>query len=678
MHSKSQQHFRLAFAFVAVLVHNASFATTLVPSAEPTPYEQLMLELANRARANPGAEAARLGIGLNDGLAPGTITDTPKQPLAMHASLLQAARGHSQWMLDSDVFDHTGAGGSNPTQRVQSAGYSLGGGHGVGENIGWGGSITPVDLRVHAVERHESLFRSPKHRQNICFGPFDEVGMGLLAGVFTTSGANWNASMITQDFVYSGWTPGPLFTGVAYHDFNGNGFYDVGEGIRGVTVNVSGASFHTVTAAAGGYAVPVSAGTTTRTVTFSVPGLVVDKSVTMSGGTNQKIDFTPTYQPPVLAGCATPVAGLCNRYTLSPDPFATGRRVSVEHMKPAAEDAASNLDRVTGGASAGYAALSTVIRRSAPSAYRLAHLEPVDQFLTYKAEFEVGSNAGLSIWSRLGAAAPDQHAVVQVSTDGGALWTTVYSQAGDGSWGEAGFSQRVVSLAAFAGKRVKLRLGYLVSGPWIIGTADGYGWHVDDVAFTNIRQVTPVAVQTVAAGADFFFRPPAQGHYQLMARTEHHDQVWPQGPVLEVTAGPETPVLATWAAKQEDANGLPPGTLLGNLSGDYNGNGVPLVLARALGLNPVTTTTAALPKITPNGAFLDFDYWRDLTATEVTLTPEIAVDGRQFFGLGSIGVPVPYTDTVLSSGVGSFEWRRLRIAKSAAPQVFVRLKATAN
>lgn len=42
------------------------------------PYEQYLLELINRARADPGAEAARLGISLNQGLSPGTIWDTEK------------------------------------------------------------------------------------------------------------------------------------------------------------------------------------------------------------------------------------------------------------------------------------------------------------------------------------------------------------------------------------------------------------------------------------------------------------------------------------------------------------------------------------------------------------------------------------------------------------------------
>ena len=52
--------------------------------AQPTAFEQYFLELVNRARLDPAAEAARLGIGLNDGLAAGTITTAAKAPLAFN------------------------------------------------------------------------------------------------------------------------------------------------------------------------------------------------------------------------------------------------------------------------------------------------------------------------------------------------------------------------------------------------------------------------------------------------------------------------------------------------------------------------------------------------------------------------------------------------------------------
>ena len=58
--------------------------------------EQLMLELINRARMNPAAEAARQGIDLNQGLAPGTISAAPKQVLAMNDLLVAVGRQPQQ------------------------------------------------------------------------------------------------------------------------------------------------------------------------------------------------------------------------------------------------------------------------------------------------------------------------------------------------------------------------------------------------------------------------------------------------------------------------------------------------------------------------------------------------------------------------------------------------------
>ena len=60
-----------------------------------TAHEQLMLELINRARLDPAGEAARYGIALNEGLASGTISSTPKQVLAGNEQLGAAAVRHS-------------------------------------------------------------------------------------------------------------------------------------------------------------------------------------------------------------------------------------------------------------------------------------------------------------------------------------------------------------------------------------------------------------------------------------------------------------------------------------------------------------------------------------------------------------------------------------------------------
>ncbi|HBE16383.1 MAG TPA: hypothetical protein DEG17_05185 [Cyanobacteria bacterium UBA11149] len=77
---------------------------------EPTAHEQYMLELVNRARLNPQAEVDRnpYVADLNEDLAPGTISNTPKQALAFNLQLIDAARQHSQWMLDTDTFFWSG------------------------------------------------------------------------------------------------------------------------------------------------------------------------------------------------------------------------------------------------------------------------------------------------------------------------------------------------------------------------------------------------------------------------------------------------------------------------------------------------------------------------------------------------------------------------------------------
>lgn len=74
--------------------------------------EQYLLELINRARLDPLSEAERYNLGLNVGLASGTITGTAKEVLAPDTLLEQASQTHSEWMLDEDVFAHQGDGGS--------------------------------------------------------------------------------------------------------------------------------------------------------------------------------------------------------------------------------------------------------------------------------------------------------------------------------------------------------------------------------------------------------------------------------------------------------------------------------------------------------------------------------------------------------------------------------------
>src|SRR5262249_62403877 len=82
-----------------------------------------MLELINRARGNPPAEAARLGVGLNDGLAAGTISGAPEQPLAPPQALQTVPEQHSFDMIVNNYFSHTPPPARDLTHRIAAAGY---------------------------------------------------------------------------------------------------------------------------------------------------------------------------------------------------------------------------------------------------------------------------------------------------------------------------------------------------------------------------------------------------------------------------------------------------------------------------------------------------------------------------------------------------------------------------
>ena len=80
--------------------------------SQASAHEQLMLELINADRARNGA-----------------------QPLAFDDNLNTAAENHSQWMIDTEIFSHTGINGSSAGDRMKAAGYVFSGSWSWGENI---------------------------------------------------------------------------------------------------------------------------------------------------------------------------------------------------------------------------------------------------------------------------------------------------------------------------------------------------------------------------------------------------------------------------------------------------------------------------------------------------------------------------------------------------------------
>ncbi|MEO9863460.1 MAG: CAP domain-containing protein [Yoonia sp.] len=247
--------------------------------------EQYLLELINRARLDPQAEAARFGLSLNAGLSAGTISGTPRQVLAFNTDLEQSALDHSAWMLDEDTFSHTGVNGSDPGDRIVDAGYTLTGSWTWRENLAWTGSTSAVNLEQAIEDHHEGLYRSAGHRENTFASDIREIGIAQVAGDFTQSGTTYNASMLTLNFASTG--SDYFITGVAYTDSDGDDFYGVGEGEAGLTITADGTT--TTTAAAGGYGLAVGADDAVDVTVSLGAATLATLAIDMTNG-NAKLD----------------------------------------------------------------------------------------------------------------------------------------------------------------------------------------------------------------------------------------------------------------------------------------------------------------------------------------------------------------------------------------------------
>ena len=307
------------------LESTAAAVAPLYSIGNPTNEEQYYLELINRARANPPGEGTRLAattdpsvlgayasFGVNLVLMQAqfaVISSAP--PLSMNATLMAAARAHSQNMLQNNYQGHNGPDGSLTT-RLQ--GYTAGAnGYSLGENVyaysksvfyghagfevDWGGTVATGGMQS-----------PPGHRDNIHSTGFREVGVGVVLGSNGGSGGV-GPQLVTQDFGSVGGLL-PFVTGVVYRDLNGNGFYDPGEGLGGVTVTVSNSNSYAVTASSGGYSVLVP-GSGSYTLAFTGGGVPANqKSVSVVNAQNVKADY-------IVTGSATPTPTPTSPVTLA-------------------------------------------------------------------------------------------------------------------------------------------------------------------------------------------------------------------------------------------------------------------------------------------------------------------------------------------------------------------------
>lgn len=308
--------------------------TTLYSHGDPSNDEQVLLELMNRARADPSAEADRLFADYGDAQVTGAvdffIQERPgveytrgenraafrsypaKPPFAFNAKLSMAAEKHSQLGVDRDDQSHQYPGELALRQRIEAEGYS---GGNLGESVY---SYAKSMLYAHAgfaIDWSQSVPQGesrpfPGHRLSLMdydgTRPYVEVGIGVITE--SNAATRVGPKVVTIDFGQPSSAATRFVTGVCYEDRNGNAFYDAGEGLEGVRIDSPATDSYTISSASGGYALPVpaNAGAIEVTATGEVGGVseavgVQTIQVTMSGA-NVKADFlTPAEPPPPVA-----------------------------------------------------------------------------------------------------------------------------------------------------------------------------------------------------------------------------------------------------------------------------------------------------------------------------------------------------------------------------------------
>ncbi len=325
MHATEFRRFGAGVGVVVGLLALAAGAQgqTQYSIGNPSNEQQYMLELINRARANGGAEATRLGLsGLQEG-PPNyngevwTIANA-NQPLSWNPQLQTAAQNHANNLNNADQFFLGGSphtfGGSTPDQRIAATGYVKATYNGPTTTSGFfpgaenvaiaesqgSGPYSGAKLISAILQAHNDLFTDLTvpgrgHRNTTMLGFWREAGIGISVGTDNQNnpgqpGGPWDSFYVVQNFgTQSGGTP--FVTGVVYNDANGNNFYDPGEGIGGVRVDVNGSNFFAITSASGGYSVPVP-GNGAYTATFSGSGVATtQRTTTVSGLLNAKVDY---------------------------------------------------------------------------------------------------------------------------------------------------------------------------------------------------------------------------------------------------------------------------------------------------------------------------------------------------------------------------------------------------
>jgi PKD repeat protein len=321
----------LAVALVLPLLGQSAQAVDPLGETEPSRTEQHGIYVLNKARNDPTAYGNQIGVDLS--------AAAPRPALAVNRNLTGSSRFHAKEMLENDYFGHTSeVTGDGPNQMIVQNGYDLFG-DGLNQNWGTANNVESIAFGVNSITTYAkalALLIEDKgvpglgHRVHLLatstfWAAHREVGFGRAA-----TGGTYYYAIHTAN-VNAGDT---FITGVVYNDKNGNGKYDLDEGVGGVTVEAG--AFSEVSMEQGGYSIPVPAGDYAMTasgggfrglaradVTVGASNVEVDFRSGLAGA---QVDFVDVDLPLVVL----PVVGIVASTTLGDAPLDVGFTASSD------------------------------------------------------------------------------------------------------------------------------------------------------------------------------------------------------------------------------------------------------------------------------------------------------------------------------------------------------------